>query len=51
MTSATARVPADLAALGQVHGALAAALASEGWAGEPASPRRRRSRASAGAAA
>jgi anti-sigma regulatory factor (Ser/Thr protein kinase) len=37
VTSAAARVPADLAALGQVHGALAAALASEGWAGEPAS--------------
>ena len=37
MTSATTRVPADLAALGKVHGALAAALASEGWIGEPAS--------------
>jgi anti-sigma regulatory factor (Ser/Thr protein kinase) len=37
VTSATARVPADLAAVGQVHGALAAALASEGWTGEPAS--------------
>jgi anti-sigma regulatory factor (Ser/Thr protein kinase) len=37
VTSATARVPADLAALGEVHGALAAALRREGWTGEPAS--------------
>lgn len=42
MTSATARVSADLAALGQVHGALVAALESEGWTGEPASGRRGR---------
>jgi hypothetical protein len=37
VTSATARVSADLAALGRVHGALVAALESEGWTGEPAS--------------
>jgi anti-sigma regulatory factor (Ser/Thr protein kinase) len=35
MTSATARVRAELAALGQLHSTLAAALESEGWTGEP----------------